>query len=119
MTYQICSYHNHWWTHLEGCGAIPPPPPPKIFFQYYKITSKNFLKFSKSMRLALSNFSNIRFLPLNLPKFFKTKMVNTPPPPKNSSYFLYNVIKLVQFLYSLLFWLPIHKILVPHLAIIF
>ena len=56
----------------------------------------------------------IRFLPLNLPKIFKRNIVSPP----NSSYFLYDTIKLVQFYICYYFappTPPLHKILVPPL----
>ena len=54
------------------------------------------------------NFSNIRLLPLNLPKLYKRNIII----PLNSSHFLYDSIKLVQFCICYNFGLSIHKILV-------
>jgi len=72
----------------------------------------NLLKVFKNCVCPPPNFLNIKFLPLNLLKAFKRYEVG----PLNSSYFLYDTSKLVQFLYLLLFWLPIFKILVPSSA---
>ena len=58
--------------------------------------------------MAPANFSNLSFLPLNLPKLYKRNMVSLP----NSSYLLYDSIKLVQFFICNNFGPLIHKILV-------
>ena len=61
---------------------------------------------------APPNFSNFSFLPLNLHILFKRNMVSPP----NSSYFLYDTNKLVQF--YICYYPPpppIHEILVPPL----
>ena len=60
------------------------------------------------MWLAPKTFQILDFYQVNLPKTFKRNIVNPP----NSSYFLSDTIKLVQF-YIYYYFDPIHKILVP------
>ena len=95
--------------HLDRAqGRIHLEESPPNFSNIIKLHLK-FRKFFKKYVVgtppSLKNFSNIRFLPLNFPKIFKRNMVSPP----NSSSFMYDTIKLVQFYIVIIFGPPFTK----------